>query len=191
MKAPKSLSEVGFEPTPPFGDQNALSRKDFHLESGALDRSAILTTLSRYKKKEPFFISEAATKHFNRGDLDVNLSGRSFVVTGANSAVGKATAHEIAKIGGTVHLVCRNKGRAEEAKEVIVEQSKNQNVHVHIVGMSSARQVWEFAERFAKSNIVHLLLSICWVEVSLQALHMCQPVEAPQRRKRRTILISE
>lgn len=28
--------------------------------------------------------------------------------------------------GGTVHLVCRNKGRAEAARDEIVEQSKNQ-----------------------------------------------------------------
>ncbi|CAB1328772.1 unnamed protein product [Coregonus sp. 'balchen'] len=100
---------------------------------------------------------EAAAKHFIIGDLDVNLSGRSFVITGANSGIGKATAHEIAKRGGMVHLVCRNKERAEEAKEEIVEHSKNQNVHVHIVDMSSARQVWEFAESFAKSNSIHVL----------------------------------
>ena len=42
------MSEVGFEPTPPFGDQNTqfycvLTVKVDNLESGALDRSAILT----------------------------------------------------------------------------------------------------------------------------------------------------
>ena len=41
----KRLSEVGFEPTPTFVDQNAPVRKSFTLESGALDRSAILTCL--------------------------------------------------------------------------------------------------------------------------------------------------
>ena len=41
----KALSEVGFEPTPTFVDQNAHSVrvKSSALESGALDRSAILT----------------------------------------------------------------------------------------------------------------------------------------------------
>ena len=39
----KHLSEVGFEPTPTFVDQNTPVRKSFTLESGALDRSAILT----------------------------------------------------------------------------------------------------------------------------------------------------
>ena len=42
----KVLSEVGFEPTPTFVDQNAQAMYVWlrvNLESGALDRSAILT----------------------------------------------------------------------------------------------------------------------------------------------------
>lgn len=102
---------------------------------------------------------ETAAKCFAPNDLDVNLSGRSFVITGANSGIGKATAQEIANRGGTVHLVCRNKGRAEAAKDEIVERSQNQNVHVHIVDMSSARQVWEFANNFTLNNTVHVLVN--------------------------------
>ncbi|MED6278116.1 Dehydrogenase/reductase SDR member 12, partial [Characodon lateralis] len=102
---------------------------------------------------------EAAAKHFAPADLDVNLSGRSFMVTGANSGIGKATAQEIAKRGGIVHMICRNKGRAETAKDEIVAQSKNENVHVHIVDMSSARQVWEFAQNFSQNNKLHVLIN--------------------------------
>ena len=40
----KAVSEEGFEHSPPIGDQNTpVTRKDSHLESGALDHSAILT----------------------------------------------------------------------------------------------------------------------------------------------------
>ncbi|XP_047456651.1 dehydrogenase/reductase SDR family member 12 [Mugil cephalus] len=102
---------------------------------------------------------EAAAKHFAPADLDVNLSGRSFMITGANSGIGKATAQEIANRGGTVHMVCRNKGRADAAKDEIMERSKNQDVHVHIVDMSSARQVWEFAQSFSQNNAVHVLIN--------------------------------
>ncbi|XP_019714967.1 dehydrogenase/reductase SDR family member 12-like [Hippocampus comes] len=91
--------------------------------------------------------------------MDVNLNGRSFLITGANSGLGKATAQEIASRGGTVHMVCRNKGRAEAAQKEIMELSKNQNVHIHIVDMSSARQVWEFAQSFSQRNDLHVLIN--------------------------------
>ncbi|XP_051937529.1 dehydrogenase/reductase SDR family member 12 isoform X2 [Hippocampus zosterae] len=91
--------------------------------------------------------------------MDVNLNGRSFLITGANSGLGKATAQEIASRGGTVHMVCRNQGRAEAAQKEIVELSKNQNVHIHIVDMSSARQVWEFAQSFSQRNDLHVLIN--------------------------------
>ena len=47
-KNKKVLSEVGFEPTPSFEDQNAhfVEAKSSALESGALDRSAILTYIN-------------------------------------------------------------------------------------------------------------------------------------------------
>ncbi|KAM8857476.1 dehydrogenase/reductase SDR family member 12 [Synchiropus picturatus] len=102
---------------------------------------------------------EAAAKTFVPADLEVNLSGRSFMVTGANSGIGKATAQEIANRGGTVHLVCRNQGRAETARDEIVEKSKNHNVHIHIVDMSSARQVWEFGQNFSQNNSLHVLIN--------------------------------
>ena len=53
QKCSKSVSEEGFEPTPPFGDQNTQSvihGKEIILESGALDRSAIMT-LAQIKLK--------------------------------------------------------------------------------------------------------------------------------------------
>ncbi|KAG7463602.1 hypothetical protein MATL_G00178290 [Megalops atlanticus] len=102
---------------------------------------------------------EAAAKRFVAADLDVNLSGRSFMITGANSGIGKAAALEIAKRGGTVHLICRNKERAEAAKVDIVEQSKNEDVHVHLLDMASPRHVWEFAESFQQNNSLHVLIN--------------------------------
>lgn len=43
---------------------------------------------------------EAAAKHFCPADLDVNVTGRSFMITGCNSGIGKAAAQEIANKGG-------------------------------------------------------------------------------------------
>ena len=60
----------------------------------------------------------AAAKHFVSGDLDVDCSGKSFMITGSNSGIGKQTALEIGKRGGTVHMVCRNPETAGEARSV-------------------------------------------------------------------------
>lgn len=42
---------------------------------------------------------EQAAKHFVAKELDVAVVGRSFIITGANSGIGKATATAIAKKG--------------------------------------------------------------------------------------------
>ncbi|KAK2900540.1 hypothetical protein QQF64_015511 [Cirrhinus molitorella] len=95
---------------------------------------------------------ENASKRFVPKDLDVSMVGRSFMITGANSGIGKATAMAIAKKGGTVHIVCRNKERAEKAREEIISASGNTEVYVHVLDLSETRKVWEFAEAFKKEH---------------------------------------
>ncbi|XP_053142018.1 dehydrogenase/reductase SDR family member 12 isoform X1 [Hemicordylus capensis] len=102
---------------------------------------------------------DSACKHFVPEDLEVDVTGRSFMITGANSGIGKATVKEIAKRGGTVHLVCRNKDRAEEAKKEITTETSNQNVFVHILDMSNPRGIWEFAEQFKKQHRLNVLIN--------------------------------
>ncbi|XP_034558393.1 dehydrogenase/reductase SDR family member 12-like [Notolabrus celidotus] len=91
---------------------------------------------------------ETAAHYFDPEHLNVSVVGRSFMITGANSGIGKATAMAIAKRGGTVHMVCRNRDRAEEAREDIIYESGNTEVYVHILDVSETRKVREFAEDF-------------------------------------------
>ncbi|KAK9980120.1 hypothetical protein ABG768_013515 [Culter alburnus] len=95
---------------------------------------------------------ENASKSFVEKDMDVSMVGRSFMITGANSGIGKATAMVIAKKGGTIHLVCRNKERAEKAREEIISASGNTEVYVHVLDLAETRKVWEFAEAFKKEH---------------------------------------
>jgi len=92
---------------------------------------------------------ESAAKQFVSGDVDVDCSGLSYMITGANSGIGKHAAIEIAKRGGVIHMVCRNKGYAEAAQKEIQEVATQQgNVHVHILDMSDPRAVTKFAKEF-------------------------------------------
>ncbi|XP_075775211.1 dehydrogenase/reductase SDR family member 12 isoform X2 [Pelodiscus sinensis] len=102
---------------------------------------------------------ESASKHFVPADLEVNVTGRSFMITGANSGIGKAAATEIAKRGGTLHLLCRNKERAEEAKSEIITETGNQNVFLHILDMSNPKGIWEFAEKFKTEHKLNVLIN--------------------------------
>ncbi|KAL3056945.1 hypothetical protein OYC64_007429 [Pagothenia borchgrevinki] len=92
----------------------------------------------------------SASKSFVEKDLEASLAGRSFMITGANSGIGKATAMNIAKKGGTIHMVCRNKDKAEEARAEIVKETGNKEVFVHILDISETKKVWEFAEGFKR-----------------------------------------
>uniref|UniRef100_A0A4W6E6V0 Si:ch211-165b10.3 n=1 Tax=Lates calcarifer TaxID=8187 RepID=A0A4W6E6V0_LATCA len=118
--------------------------------------SSLLVNMSMYRNAIWFlngihqYTRSAASKDFEPQDLDVSVVGRSFMVTGANSGIGRATAMAIAKKGGTVHMVCRNKDKAEEVREDIVDRSGNTEVYIHIVDMSETRKVWQFAEAFKK-----------------------------------------
>ncbi|XP_069495835.1 dehydrogenase/reductase SDR family member 12 [Ambystoma mexicanum] len=102
---------------------------------------------------------EAASKRFVASDLEVNVAGRSFMITGGNSGIGKAVATDIAKKGGTIHLVCRNKDRAEEAKKEIVQESGNENVFVHVLDMSNPKGIWEFADKFKIEHGLNVLIN--------------------------------
>ncbi|XP_027900966.1 DHRS-12_like_SDR_c-like domain-containing protein isoform X2 [Xiphophorus couchianus] len=92
----------------------------------------------------------SASKRFVEKDLEVSMAGRSFMITGANSGIGKATAMAIAKRGGTIHMVCRNKDKAEEARADIVKETGNKEIYVHILDLSETKKVWEFAEGFKR-----------------------------------------
>ncbi|KAJ0063661.1 hypothetical protein NL108_004788, partial [Boleophthalmus pectinirostris] len=51
---------------------------------------------------------------------------------------------------GTVHMVCRNKDKAEEARADIVKETGNKEIYVHILDLSETKKVWEFAESFKR-----------------------------------------
>jgi NAD(P)-dependent dehydrogenase (short-subunit alcohol dehydrogenase family) len=57
---------------------------------------------------------------FRESDLDVDLSGRVFAVTGANSGIGKETTRELAARGARVWMLCRNLQRADSARAELV-----------------------------------------------------------------------
>lgn len=92
-------------------------------------------------------------QEYNTEDLNVDCNGKNYLITGANSGLGKATAIEIAQRGGTVYLLCRNEQRATNAQEEIIQKTQNQNIHVELIDMSDLHSVEAASKRLQQIQI--------------------------------------
>lgn len=73
------------------------------------------------------------------------LDGKTVLITGANTGIGKETALDMARRGARVILACRDMTRARIAADEIRQQSGNGNVVVKKVDLSSLQSVRDLA----------------------------------------------
>ncbi|XP_017108597.2 retinol dehydrogenase 13-like [Drosophila bipectinata] len=89
-----------------------------------------------------------------------NETGKVFIITGANTGIGKETALEIARRGGTVYMACRDMNRCEQARKEIVQETNNQNVFSRQLDLSSLDSIRKFAAGFLKEqDKLHVLIN--------------------------------
>ena len=84
--------------------------------------------------------------------MSTSIQDRVFLVTGANSGIGKATALGLARLGGTVVMACRNTARGEAARQDIVRESGNPRVSLEIVDLASETSIRMFADEFCRTH---------------------------------------
>jgi NAD(P)-dependent dehydrogenase (short-subunit alcohol dehydrogenase family) len=75
------------------------------------------------------------------------MTGKTCVVTGANSGIGKETALGLARMGARVILVCRNSEKGQAALEDIRRESGSSELDLLIADMSSQASVRALAEQ--------------------------------------------
>ncbi|XP_054861633.1 dehydrogenase/reductase SDR family member 13-like isoform X3 [Amphiprion ocellaris] len=80
------------------------------------------------------------------------LHGKTAVVTGANTGIGKTTAMDLARRGAKVILACRDRRRAEAAVQEIIQETGNQQVIFMQLDLASLQSVRSFADNFLKSE---------------------------------------
>ena len=73
------------------------------------------------------------------------LEGKTCLVTGANSGMGKETALALAQMKATVVMVCRNKGKGDAARREISKKSGNESVDLLLCDLSSLAEVRSLA----------------------------------------------
>ena len=78
------------------------------------------------------------------GDLD----GRTFLITGANTGIGKETARALAGRGARLHLACRSQDGGRAAIEEISAQTGNRNLELRSLDLGDLGSVRRCAEDF-------------------------------------------
>nr|CAD7394376.1 unnamed protein product [Timema cristinae] len=81
-----------------------------------------------------------------------NMDGKTVIVTGANSGIGKETARGLAKRGARVILACRNVEAADKVKDEIITSTGNSSVVVKKLDLSSLESVRQFANDVNRSE---------------------------------------
>src|SRR3989442_6640824 len=88
------------------------------------------------------------------------MTGKTCLITGGNSGIGKATALGLARMGASVVIVSRSKEKGEAALTEIIAKSGNQNVELMLADMSSQDSIRRLASDFkARHERLHLLVN--------------------------------
>jgi NAD(P)-dependent dehydrogenase (short-subunit alcohol dehydrogenase family) len=89
-----------------------------------------------------------------------NMQGKVCVVTGASSGIGRVTALELAQLGATVALVCRNRERAAAARTEIQAATGNDHVDFVLADLSSQAELRRLAEELlVRYPQIHVLIN--------------------------------
>ncbi len=88
------------------------------------------------------------------------MKGKTVVITGGNSGIGRVTATEIAKLGAQVIIVCRNEQKAKAVQEDINALTGLNNCDLFICDFSSQDSIKNFAKQFRmKYNHIDVLIN--------------------------------
>jgi len=88
------------------------------------------------------------------------IKGKTCLITGANTGIGKETARKIAALEASVVMVCRSQEKGEVARKEIIESTSNKNVDLLLCDLASLKDVRRFAEEFLKNySQLHVLIN--------------------------------
>ncbi|XP_066552663.1 retinol dehydrogenase 13 [Amia ocellicauda] len=80
------------------------------------------------------------------------IKGKTVVITGANTGIGKETARELARRGGRIIMGCRDMMKCEEAAKEIRGDTLNRNVYARQIDLASLKSIREFAEKIIQEE---------------------------------------
>ncbi|XP_020486649.1 retinol dehydrogenase 11 [Labrus bergylta] len=97
---------------------------------------------------------------------DVNLDGKTALVTGANVGIGKETAKDLAGRGARVILACRDMVKAEQAARDIMREVKGAKVVAKQLDLADTKSICQFAENvYNTEKALHFLINNAGVAI--------------------------
>jgi NAD(P)-dependent dehydrogenase (short-subunit alcohol dehydrogenase family) len=88
------------------------------------------------------------------------MDGKVCLITGASAGIGKATAKELARMGATVVLLCRDPTKGESAQREILQSVKTADVRLMAADLSVLSQVRSAALEFKRTGLpLHVLIN--------------------------------
>ncbi|XP_061777616.1 retinol dehydrogenase 12, like [Nerophis ophidion] len=89
-----------------------------------------------------------AIRNFFRGPWRSaeRLEGKTVLITGANTGIGKETAVDLAGRGAKIIMACRDMEKAQAATKEVIERSGNDNVVCMKLDLADSKSITEFAQ---------------------------------------------
>ncbi|XP_026057241.1 retinol dehydrogenase 12 isoform X1 [Carassius auratus] len=89
---------------------------------------------------------------FRPWSSDARLDGKTVIITGANTGIGKETAIDLAKRGARIIMACRDTEKADAALKEVKDASGNQDVVTSRLDLADSKSIREFAENINKEE---------------------------------------
>lgn len=80
------------------------------------------------------------------------IDGKTVLITGGNTGIGKATAILLAERGGRIIIACRNAEKGAAAVAEIKEKTGKKDIFFRNLDLASTASIRRFAEQFLKSE---------------------------------------
>ena len=89
-----------------------------------------------------------------------DLDGRTLLITGANTGIGRATTEALAARGTTVYMACRSEARARPVRDAIATATGNDNLHLLGLDLADLASVRACAVAFLQTGApLHVLVN--------------------------------
>lgn len=109
---------------------------------------------------------QALRNRFRSWSSNARLDGKTVIITGANTGIGKETAIDLAKRGARIIMACRDMEKADAALKEVKDASGNQDVVISKLDLADSKSIREFAEKInEEEKQVNILISNAGVMV--------------------------